>query len=157
MKRFRWLVSLAIAAACIGRSDGAGYKHAAEAKREFDAVFAHPDNACPWTDNRSYLECMGKEIAFTQGHLEAFVAAMRGIAAESDAGEPPNAGSPRALDAFNKTDMAWRTYRESACRLQISWFRRGTGGPPAAAECELSLDRAYMKMLAGFFNLHELA
>ncbi len=142
---------------CAMEAQAAGYKQAADAKCEYNTVFAHPENICPLTDNLSYLACMGKEIDFTEKHLDAFVKAMRGIAAESDADNQPNPGSPRSLEEFDKTDTAWRTYRKSACNLQRAWFGRGTGGAPATAECELSLDRAYMKLLAGFFNLHQLA
>ena len=131
-----------------------GSSHAADAKREYAAVFAHPDNPCTWTDNASYLECMGKEIAFTEGHLDAFVAAMRAVAAGDDSSDLK---ARKEADEFNKTDLAWREYRKNACSLQFALFEGGTGGAPAMAECELSLDRDYMKLLAGFLNLHELA
>ena len=150
-----WIVAMTLVGSSAARGDG--YPHAAGAKREYAAVFAHSDRPCPWTDNVSYLRCMGKEIEFTEAHLDAFVSDMRAIASASERANQPNPGSPRALDEFNKTDKAWREYRESACNLQRAWFGRGTGGSPAAAECELSLDREYMKRLAGFFNLHELA
>ncbi len=157
MRRKRFLAVAAILVSFSVPAGARSYKQAGVAKQEYDAVFSHADTPCTWTDNRSYIECMSKEITFTEGHLEAFVSALRGIAAEVDGTNQPNPGSPRVLDQLNKTDTAWHAYRENACRLQFAWFGRGTGGPPAAAECELAQDREYMKLLAGFFNLHQLA
>jgi hypothetical protein len=151
------LAILSVGLVLAARAQTAGSEHAKDAQREFAAVFAHPDNSCPWTDNLSFLQCMSKETTFTETHLDAFVAAMRGVATDQDAHKEPNTNVKSVLDELNKTDASWRQYRKNGCSLQYALFGTGTGAGPALAECEITLDRAYMKMLAGFFNLHELA
>ena len=151
----RWVGICTLATTWAAGAQTGGSPHVRDAKREYAAVFAHLDNPCTWTDNVSYLECMVKEIAFTEGHLDAWMAAMRAMAADWDSGTGP--GSRKILDSLNKTDMAWREYRKNACSLQFDTFQGGTGGAPAEQECELRLDRAYMKMLADFVNLPQMA
>jgi len=87
---------------------------------------------------------MSKELAFVELHLDAFVEDLRGVA-----------GSPEELAELNQTDAAWRAYRKSACALPWTRFPDGTIKGPMSAECQLSLDRAYMKQLSGIYILSQ--
>ncbi len=156
MARLKWLALLVCFIASLSRAQESSSQYAKKAQQEYAAVFSHPDQPCQWADNYGFLQCMNKEIDFTEAHLDAFVTAMKGIAAERDAAKPPDTNHKKAVDTLNQTDSSWRQYRKSACSLAFS-FGPGTGAAPASANCELSMDRDYMKMLAGFFNLHELA
>ena len=64
------------------------------------------------------------------------------------------AGSPEELAGLNKTDAAWRAYRESICMLPLKRFA-GTVKGPMSEECQLSLDRAYMKQLSNIYLLSQ--
>ena len=138
------LVAISIDSA-MARGQSAAVEHGAAANREYAAVFAHPDNPCS-TDYATapYMQCMSKELEFIEPHLDAFIEALRGIA-----------GSPEELVALNQSDAAWRDYRKAACALPYKRFAQGTIGGPMSAECQLSLDRAYMKQLSGIYILSQ--
>ena len=87
---------------------------------------------------------MNKELEIIGGHLDAFVADVRGMA-----------GSQTELGALNQMDTAWRAYRESASRLPLRQFQAGTSRGPMSAESEWRVDRAYMKELSGFYMLSQ--
>ena len=84
-----------------------GDPHAVHAKRVYAEVFAHPEQPCPWHDNASDEDCIGKELQFTEEHLDAFVATLRILAAEWDRDSDP--GRRKLLDGLNKTDLSWRS------------------------------------------------
>jgi uncharacterized protein YecT (DUF1311 family) len=88
---------------------------------------------------------MSEELAFVGGHLDAFVEDLRDVT-----------GSPDELAALNKTDTTFRAYRESACALPYKRFAGGTIKGSMAADCQLRLDRAYMKQLSDFYVLSQL-
>jgi uncharacterized protein YecT (DUF1311 family) len=63
-------------------------------------------------------------------------------------------GSPEELAALNKTDAAWRDYRENLCMLPLKRISGSIAGP-MSAECRLNLDRAYMKELSSNYILSQ--
>jgi uncharacterized protein YecT (DUF1311 family) len=136
------LVAISIDSA-IGQS--AAVEHGAAANREYAAVFAHPDNPCS-TDYATapYMRCMSKELEFIDTHLDAFIEALRGLA-----------DSPEELAALNQTDAAWRNYRKAACDLPYKRYAEGTIKGTMSANCQLSLDRAYMNQLSGMYILSQ--
>jgi uncharacterized protein YecT (DUF1311 family) len=148
------MFSIACAA---GAQNTSSHHPVADAKREYAAVFAHPDQPCKGTDDASYIACMSKELDFTQAHLDAYMTAMRGAAADWDAGGPAGPNAKKILDELNRTDTSWRAYKQNACSLQVALYQSGTGGGPASLECALAFDRTYIKMLYDFFNLHQMA
>jgi uncharacterized protein YecT (DUF1311 family) len=103
--------------------------------REYAAVFAHPDDPCA-ADNStaSYLQCMSRELEFVGQHLNAFIEDLRRVS-----------GSPEELAALNKINTDWRAYRESLCSLPYKRFSGGTIKGPMSADCQLRLNRSYMK------------
>jgi uncharacterized protein YecT (DUF1311 family) len=116
----------------------------AAANREYAAAFAHSDGPCS-ADYATlpYEQCMSKELTFIELHLDAFVEDLRGMA-----------GSPEELAALNKTDAAWRDYRENLCMLPLKRISGSIAGP-MSAECRLNLDRAYMKELSSNYILSQ--
>ena len=136
------------------------HSNIADAKREYAAVFSHPDKPCSGKDADSTFDfesCMDKELDFLAHHLEAFVKAMRGMATDSE--EPPEArGSyPSVLDSFNKTDASWRSYRDNFCRLASSWDNGSELSAADSMQCAYEMDRAYVKDLAHWADLSILA
>jgi uncharacterized protein YecT (DUF1311 family) len=117
----------------------------ASANREYAAVFARSENPCS-ADYATvpYVQCMDKELAFVQQHLDAFVEDLRKIVT-----------SPEELASLNRADTAWRTYRESICALPYKRFADGTAKAPMSAECQWNQDRAYMKQLNGLYILSQ--
>jgi len=134
MACLKWLALLVCCAASLALAQVSASEHAEAAQREYATVFSHPDRPCHWTDNYSFLQCMNKEIDFTEAHLDAFVTAMKGIAAEKDAAKPPNTKYKSAVDTLNQTDSSWREYRKNACRSLVFSFGPGTGAAPESAE-----------------------
>lgn len=127
----------------VGQSDAIA--HGAAANREYASVFAHSDNPCAADyATAPYMQCMSKELTFIELHLDAFVEDLRGVA-----------GSPAALAELNQTDAAWRDYRKKICALPWARFAEGTIKGPMSAECQLSLDRAYMRQLSGIYILSQ--
>jgi len=125
-------------------SQSAAIQHGAAANREYAAVFAHSDDPCSADyATAPYLQCMSKELSFVEAHLDVFVEDLRGVA-----------GSPEELAGLNKTDAAWRAYREGICTLPLKRFA-GTVKGPMSVECQLSLDRAYMKQLSNTYLLSQ--
>jgi uncharacterized protein YecT (DUF1311 family) len=139
---------LAISVSANGQSDDGAeiqIKHGAAANREYAAVFSRSKTPCSQDySNAPYLQCMSKELAVIEGHLDAFVEDVRGIT-----------GSREELDALNQTDAAWRAYRESACTLPFKRFGSGTVRGPLSVDCRWTLARAYMEQLSDFYILSQ--
>jgi uncharacterized protein YecT (DUF1311 family) len=134
---------LAMAVSAKGQS--AEVEHGAAANLEYAAVFSR--SAKPCSDDYAttpYVICMGKELAEIEAHLDAFVEDLRGVT-----------GSQEELDALNRTDTTWRTYRGSACQLPFRRFGAGTSKGPMSVECRWSLDRAYLQELSGVYILSQ--
>jgi hypothetical protein len=69
--------------------------HVADADREYATVFSHVEN--PYAKEMatlSYEQCIGKEVEFTENHMNAFLVAVRGIVADEG-----SAGKVKELDA----------------------------------------------------------
>ncbi|MGI4829386.1 MAG: lysozyme inhibitor LprI family protein [Janthinobacterium lividum] len=115
--------------------------HGAAANREYAVVFSRSDKPCS-ADYATvpYLDCMSKELALIETHLDIFVEDLRGLT-----------GSPEELAAFNANDAAWRTYRETATLLPLNRYGSGTIKPVFAAEARWHLDREYMVELSDFY------
>jgi uncharacterized protein YecT (DUF1311 family) len=139
------LLTIILIASVTAAAQSAAIENGTAANREYAAVFAHSDNPCSADYATSpYMHCMSKELEFVELHLNAFVEDLRGLA-----------GSPDELAALNKTDTAWRVYRESSCSLPLKRFSGGTIKGPMSADCQLNLDRAYMKQLSGIYILSQ--
>jgi uncharacterized protein YecT (DUF1311 family) len=146
------------------RIDGAAnaerHPHVADADREYAAVFSHGENPCAGGSTTSgYEQCIGKEVEFTENHLNAFLEAVRGILADED-GVPAGAGSAgkgKQLDLLNHADGAWREYKKNLCELEFAGSDRGSGAASAESECEYRVDREYVKQVADAILLKILA
>lgn len=135
-------------------------QHAADANREYNALFSHAEDPCGKESTTvGYEQCMGKELEFTGNHLDAFLEGVRGILADEDAATPSTESTRKVkeLDLLNNADMAWREYTKNLCGLAFAGFDGGTGAASAEAECEYRADRAYVKQVADAILLKILA
>jgi uncharacterized protein YecT (DUF1311 family) len=150
------LITLLLAGAANARD---AHPHVADADREYAAVFSRAENPCASeSTNMGYAECIGKELEFTEQHLNAFLAAVRGILADDDAGQA--ADKVKESDLLNQADRAWREYKKNLCELEFAGFGDGGGGSgagPAKTECEYRADRQYVQQVADAILLKTLA
>jgi hypothetical protein len=66
--------------ALIGAANARNNPHVADADREYAAIFSHAEKPCAKESTTiDYEECIGKEVEFTENHLNAFLGAVRGI------------------------------------------------------------------------------
>lgn len=136
------------------------HPHVADADREYAAVFSHAENPCQKEPTTlSYNQCIGKEVEFTEQHLNAFLAAVRAIVAGDDAAQAPTeaVGKTKELDLLNKADQAWREYKKNLCQLEFAGFNGGSGASSAESECEYGADRQYVRQIADAILLKILA
>ncbi len=62
----------------------------ADADREYAAVFSYEERPCAnESTTLRYAQCIGKELEFTERHLNAFLTAVRGIVTNEDAAQAP--------------------------------------------------------------------
>jgi uncharacterized protein YecT (DUF1311 family) len=154
---FGALLTLMLAGAANAKD---AHPHVADADREFASVLAHGENPCPNESTTvSYEQCIGKALELTEKHLDAFLAAVRGIVADEDAGEAgaQPAGKLKESDLLNKADHAWREYKKNLCNLQFAGFAGGSGAASAQMECEYRTDRQYVQQVADAILLKVLA
>ena len=143
----------------IGVAHAKDHPHVADADREYAAVFSHAENPCHESTTVGWEQCLGKEVQFTENHLKAFLAAVRGILADED-GLPSGTDSAdrgKESELLNNADRAWREYKKNLCQLTFAGFDGGSGGPSAALECEYRADRQYVQQVADAIELKILA
>lgn len=145
---------LLILLCCLGSAHSqVAFSYAVDALREYAAVFGHSDDPCHSDSPVPYEICMGRELAFVDSHLDAFMIDIRGVLSANGAAEKKATSS--RLKMLNRADAAWREYRNQVCGLSYGSFRggQGTGISPEVGICRLSLDRAYMRQQVGLTNL----
>ncbi len=146
--------------ALIGAADAKEHPHVAEADREYAVVLSHDDNPCAKESTTlGWDQCLGNEVKFTETHMNAFLAAVRGILAGED-GLPPGAeaaGKGKESELLNNADRAWREYKKNLCGLAFAGFDGGSGAPSAELECEYRADRQYVQQVADAISLKILA
>jgi len=143
--------------ALIGAANAGDKRHVADADREYAAVLSHAENPCAKESTTlDYEQCIGKEVEFTENHLNAFLGAVRGILADEDSvpAGTESAGKVKELDLLNNADRAWREYKKNLCELE---FAGGSGASSAKSECEYRVDRQYVKQVADAILLKTLA
>jgi uncharacterized protein YecT (DUF1311 family) len=136
------------------------HPHVADADREYAAVFSHAENPCAKeSTTMGYGQCIGNEVEFTENHLGAFLAAVRGILADDDAAPEgsESAGKVKESDLLNNADRAWREYRKNICELEFAGFEGGSGAGSAQSECVYRVDRQYVNQVADAILLKTLA
>ena len=146
--------------ALIGAANAKDHPRVADADREYAAVFSHGENPCAKESTTlAYEQCIGKEVEFTERHLNAFLAAVRGILADEDGApaQPESAGKAKELDLLNNADQAWREYKKNLCELEFAGFDGGSGASSAKSVCEYRVDRQYVKQVADAVLLKILA
>jgi uncharacterized protein YecT (DUF1311 family) len=144
--------------ALMGVANAKDHPHVADADREYAAVFSHADNPCAKASTTlDYEECIGKEVNFTENHLTAFLAAVRGILADEDGVPEGTESGGKELDLLSNSDRAWREYKKNLCNLQFAGFDGGSGSSSAESECEYRLDRQYVEQVASAILLKTLA
>jgi uncharacterized protein YecT (DUF1311 family) len=146
--------------ALIGAANAKDHPHVAYADREYAAVFSHAENPCAKESTTlDYEQCIGKEVEFTENHLNAFLAAVRGILADEDSAPvgTESGGKVKELDLLNNADRAWREYKKNLCELEFAGFDGGSGASSAKSECEYRVDREYVRKVADAILLKILA
>jgi uncharacterized protein YecT (DUF1311 family) len=144
----------------IGEAYSKDNPHVADADREYATVFSHAENPCAKESTTlDYERCIGKEVEFTENHLNAFLTAVRGILADEDgaAAVPESADRVKQLDLLNSADRAWREYKKNICDLEFAGFGGGSGASSAKSECEYRVDRQYVRQVADAISLKILA
>jgi uncharacterized protein YecT (DUF1311 family) len=143
-----------------GAANAERHPHVADADLEYAALFSHGENPCAKESTTLDDEqCIGKEVEFTENHLNMFLAAVRGILADED-GSPAgteSAGKVKELDLLNNADRAWREYKKNLCELEFAGFDSGSGAGSAKSECEYRVDRQYVRQMADAILLKILA
>jgi uncharacterized protein YecT (DUF1311 family) len=146
--------------ALLGAASAKDHPHVADADREYAAVFSHAENPCAKESTTlDYEECIGKEVEFTENHLNAFLEAVRGILANeygATSGIKP-ARKVKELDLLNNADRTWREYKKNLCELEFAGFDGGSGASSAKSECEYRVDREYVRQVADAILLKILA
>jgi uncharacterized protein YecT (DUF1311 family) len=145
--------------ALISAANAKNHPHVADADREYATVFSHMENPCAnESTTLSYEQCTGKEVEFTEKHLNTFLAAVRGILADEDAPSgTESADKVKELDLLNNADRAWREYKKNLCELEFAGFDGGSGASSAKSECEYRADRQYVRQVADAILLKILA
>jgi uncharacterized protein YecT (DUF1311 family) len=161
MSNYRKVILSGFAILClVGTLCAKDHSHVAEADREYAAVFSHGENPCANKFNTlDYGECIGKEVEFTETHLNAFLMAVRGILGEGS-GMAPAAGSTdkaSELELLNNADRSWRDYKKNLCKLEFAGFDGGSGASSAKSECEYRLSREHVKQVADAILLKNMA
>ncbi|HEY1744534.1 MAG TPA: lysozyme inhibitor LprI family protein [Granulicella sp.] len=134
------------------------HSYVADANREYAAIFSHPENPCAAKQTTSsYVDCIGKEVTFTETHLAKFLTAIRGIASQDDGGTATPPRKTRELDLVNQSDSAWQQYRKNMCDLTSAGMAGGSGETSAGLECAYRMDRTYTQQLADAVSLKTLA
>lgn len=131
--------------------------HVAAAKREYAAIFSHPDTPCtaPQYSTVDYEACMNQELAFLQPHMDAFLAAIRLV--QADTSSPSSGNQANGVTLFDKTNASWKIYRDNLCHLAYAGYEGGTGAAPAEQQCDYEQDRVYIKSIAHWTQLKILA
>jgi len=145
--------------ALVGVSDAKDHPHVADAGQEYNAVFSHAENPCKESTTSGWEQCLGKEVEFTENHLNAFLTAVRGILADED-GIPAGTGltgKGKESELLNNAERSWREYKKNICELAFAGFDGGTGAASAELECEYRVDREYVKQVADAILLKILA
>jgi uncharacterized protein YecT (DUF1311 family) len=144
----------------VGTLCGKDHPHVADADREYAAVFSHGENPCAnKSSTLDYEQCIGKEVEFTENHLNTFLIAVRGILVEEGGGASGAASTDKVseLELLNNTDRAWREYRKNLCELEFAGFDGGSGAGSAKSECEYRVNREYVRQVADAILLKTLA
>lgn len=160
MSNFAKCLSLGIVIlASIGAANVKDHPHVADADREYAAIFSHLQNPCSEQSTTIGFErCIGREVEFTENHLNAFLDAVRAIVAgERGACAVGAACGGRQLDLLNNADRAWREYKKNLCKLEFAEFDGGSGASSAQSECEYRSDREYVRQVADAISLKILA
>lgn len=120
------------------------------------AVLERSDDPCQDDGAVPFGVCMHHELELVEGHLDAFIAAMRGVFATSEVSPERKAGSE--LEALNRADAAWRLYRAQVCKLSLDYFKGGQVSVAVHEEgiCRLRLDQAYVRQLSPLLLPHRV-
>lgn len=84
--------------------------------------------------------CLGKELDYWDGRLNAAYAALSDIEAAEDA-EMAEIGSsaPAMAPALQEMQRAWIAFRDASCFYEMTQWGGGTGGGPASNQCAMEL------------------
>lgn len=84
--------------------------------------------------------CLGRELEYWDGRLNAAYGALREIEEAGDA-EMAELGSaaPKMAPALQEMQRAWIAFRDASCFYEVTQWGGGTGAGPAANQCAMKL------------------
>lgn len=84
--------------------------------------------------------CLGRELEYWDGRLNAAYGALREIEAAADAGmRELGATVPSMADALRDAQRAWIAFRDADCAYELSQWGGGSGGGPATGRCLMQM------------------
>jgi uncharacterized protein YecT (DUF1311 family) len=104
------------------------------------SVAAAPAPKCPGDTTLEINDCMSAELAKAESDLQRFLAAAR-KRLKSEAAD--DAGAEAALGDLDKTETAWKAYREAQCGAVYDYWQSGTIRSAMQLTCEIDLTRQH--------------
>jgi len=104
------------------------------------SVAAAPAPKCPGETTLEINDCMSSQLAKSEADLQRYVAAAR-TRLKSEAAD--DAGAKAALGDLDKTETAWKAYREAQCGAVDDYWQAGTIRTSMEITCEINLTRQH--------------
>lgn len=104
------------------------------------SVAAAPATHCPGDTTLEINDCRSAELAKAEADLRRYLAAAR-KRLKSEAAD--DAGAKAALADLDKTETAWKAYREAQCNAVYDYWQSGTIRTVMALSCEIDATRQH--------------
>jgi uncharacterized protein YecT (DUF1311 family) len=99
-----------------------------------------PKLHCPGDSTPEINDCRAAELAKAEAELARYLAEARKRLKADGADDP---GSAAALAGLDKTETAWKAYREAQCDAVYDYWQAGTIRTVMALNCEIDLTRQH--------------
>jgi uncharacterized protein YecT (DUF1311 family) len=99
---------------------------------------------CPGDTTLEINDCRSAELAKAEADLQRYLAAAR-KRLKSEAAD--DAGAKAALADLDKTETAWKVYREAQCSAVYDYWQSGTIRTVMALSCQIDLTRQHTRTL----------
>lgn len=103
------------------------------------SVAAAPPH-CPGDTTLEINDCQSAELARAEADLQRYVGAAR-KRLKSEAAD--DAGAKAALADLDKTETAWKAYRDAQCNAVYDYWQSGTIRTSMQLTCEINLTRQH--------------
>lgn len=128
----------------------------AQAKQVYGAeITREKAGDCPSAQTTyDFNVCYSRQLEITDAALASYENIIRQLISAPPGQTPSTAGpagpslTPDQLRAeFERVELIWQNYRQTACTAAFHQFTGGTGGPSFQAECQLKLTRDHLQEL----------